>query len=98
RTYRYYLDREGIPIPWSGLELSYGPWLHRERSFLDAFPCPMARFRTAGRKRHSSLVLVLEHCRERSDVSLFYFPTRSGWHSRLPPELDDLHSQFDPHP
>ncbi len=27
-----------------------------------------------------------------------YFPTRSGWHSRLPPELDDLGSQFNPHP
>ena len=75
-----------------GLELPHGPWLHWERSFLDAFPCPMARVRETGRKRYPSLVLVLEYCRKRTHVCLLYFPTRSGWDSRVSPELTDLHS------
>src|SRR5260370_12126942 len=87
-NYCYHLDREGISVPWSGLELSNGSRLRRERSFLDAFPCPMARLRAAGRKCDSSIVLVLEHRWERNHVSLLRFPTRSDWHSRLSPELD----------
>ena len=82
-NYRYHLDRKGIPLPWSGLELSHGPWLHRERSFFDAVPGPMACLRAAGRKRDSSFVLVLEHRRQRPHVHLLRFPARSGGHSRL---------------
>src|SRR6267143_4133585 len=95
RTYRHYVDRERIPIPWSGLELSYGSRVYRERSFLDAFPCAMGRFRTTARKRHSSILLVLEHRGKRAHVHLFYFPTRSRWHPRLSAELAHLHSQSD---
>src|SRR5215813_15042153 len=82
-THCYYMDREGIPISWLGLELSHGPWLHWERSFLDAFPCTMARLGTTGRKRYPSVVLVLEHRGKRSHVYLLYFPTRSDWDSRV---------------
>ena len=92
--HRYYLDREGIPIFWTGLELPHGPWFHWERSFLDAFPRPMARLRTTGRKRYPSVVLVLEHCRKHTHVCLLYFPTRSGWDSRVSPKLTDLHPQL----
>ncbi len=97
-NYCYHLDREGISVPRSGLELSNGPGLYRKRSFLDAFSCPVARLRAAGWKCDSSIVLVLEHRRKRPHVSLFYFPTRPGWHPGLSPELDDLHSQFDAYP
>jgi hypothetical protein len=94
-NYCYHLDRKGIPLPWSGLELSHGSRLHRERPFLDAFPRPMACLGAAGRKRDPGVVLVLEHRRKHSHVSLFYFPTRSDWHSGLSPQLAYLHSQSD---
>src|SRR6266705_6649718 len=97
-NYCYHLDRKGISIPWSRLELSNGARLCRERSFLDAFPCAMARLRAAGRKCDSSLVLVLEHCRKRSHVHLLRFPARSDWHFGVSAELDDLHSQSDADP
>ena len=42
RNHRYHLDRKGISIPWSGLELSRRPRFYRERYFLDAFPRSMA--------------------------------------------------------
>ena len=42
-----------------------------------------------------SMRLVLEYRRQRHHVFLFYFPARSGWHSRLSAELDHLRSQFD---
>src|SRR5207237_10765852 len=77
RTYRYYLDRKRIPVYWTGLELSYGPWLHWKRSFLDAFSRSMARLRAAGREHYSSLVLVLEHCLTLTHRHLFYFCKRS---------------------
>src|SRR5438046_7794691 len=93
-NYCYHLDRQGIPLAWSRLELSYGPRLYRERSFLDAFPCPMARLGAAGRKCDSSIVLVLEHRRQRAYVRVFYFPARSDWHLGLSAKLADLHSQF----
>src|SRR5882724_7336576 len=92
------MDREGIPIPWPGLELSYDSRLYRERFVLNAFPRAMARVRAAGRKRHPSLVLVLEYRRKRPDVRLFYFPTRSGRHPGLSAKLSYLHSQPDAHP
>jgi len=95
---RYHLDRKGIPVPWSGLELSHGPRLRWKRSFLDAIPCPMARFRATGRKRDPSLVLVLEHRGKRPHVHLFHFPTGSHWHPGLPSKLAHLHSQFDADP
>src|SRR5207245_5619234 len=95
RFYCYHLDWKRIPLPGSGLELSYGPWLRRKCSFLNAFPCPMARFRAPGRERDSGVVLVLEHRGKRADVPLFYFPARSGWHPGLSSELAYLHSQFD---
>ena len=91
-NYCYHLDRKGIPLPWSGLELSYGPRLYRERSFLDAVPGPMACLGAPGRKRDSSIVLVLEHRRKRSHVRLLRFPTRSDWDSRLSSKLTYLHS------
>lgn len=94
-TYRYHVGREGIPIPWSGLELPNGSRAYRERPFLDAFPCPMGGFRTTGRKRYPSLVLVLEHRRKRADVPVFYFPAGSYRHTGLPSKLAYLHSQFD---
>ena len=96
--YRYHLDRQRIPIPRSGLELSHGPWLHWERSFLNAFPCPMACLRAARRKCDSSVVLVLEHRRKHSHVRLLRFPARSDWDSRLSAELTYLHPQFDADP
>src|SRR5439155_16207932 len=98
RNHCYHLDRKGIPLPWSGLELSHGPRLYRERPFLDAFPGPVACLGAPGRKRDSSIVLVLEHRRKRSYVRLFYFPTRSHWDSRLSPKLTNLHSQSDADP
>ena len=98
RSYCYHLDWKRIPLPGSGLELSYGPWLRRKCSFLNAFPRPMARFRAPGRERDSGVVLVLEHRGKRADVPLFYFPARSGWHPGLSSELAYLHSQFDPDP
>src|SRR5437762_1571297 len=98
RTHRYHLDWKRIPVPRSGLELSHGPWFCRKRSFLDAFPCPMARLGTAGRKRNSGVVLVLEHRRKRADVYLFYFPARSCRHSGVFAELTYLHSQSDADP
>jgi len=76
------------------LELPHGPWFYWECSLLDAFPRPMARLRTTGRKRYPGLVLVLEHCRKRAHVCLLYFPTRSGWDSRVSPKLTDLHPQL----
>lgn len=97
-NYCYHLDRQGISVPRSGLELSNGPRLRRERYFLDAFPCPMGGLGAARRKCHSGVVLVLEHRRKRDHVPLLCFPTRSGRHSGLPPKLDDLHSQFDAYP
>src|SRR5881397_2694929 len=78
-----------------GLELYYGSRFYRERSFLYAFPCPMARLGATGRKCHPSLFLVLEHCRKRADVPLFYFPTGPHRHTGLPSKLAYLHSQFD---
>src|SRR5207249_3288420 len=98
RTYCYHLDRQGVPIPWSGLELSDGPWIHRERFILDAVPCPMGCLRATRRKCDSGLVLVLEHRRQRSHVHLLRFPARSDWNSRLSPKLTDLHSQFNADP
>src|SRR5438552_5245268 len=97
-NYRYHLDRKGIPLPWSGLELSHGAGLRRERSLLDAFPGPVACFGAAGRKRDPCVVLVLEHRRQRSHVRLLRFPARSDWDSRLSPKLAHLHSQSDADP
>jgi len=72
-NYCYHLDRKGISVPWSGLELPHGSRLRRERSLLDAFPRPVACFRAAGRKCDSSIVLVLEHRWERNHVPLLRF-------------------------
>ena len=83
RIYRYHLDRERIPVPRSGLELYHDSWLHRERFFLDAFFCPMARLRAAGRKRHPDIVLVLEHRRQPNHVLVLYFQTRPHRHTRI---------------
>src|SRR6266446_5945948 len=95
RSYCHHLDWKRIPLPGSGLELSYGPWLRRKCSFLNAFPCPMARFRAPGRKRDSGVVLVLEHRGKRADVPLFYFPAGPRRHTGLPSKLAYLYSQFD---
>src|SRR6266480_4309292 len=97
-NYCYHLDRKGIPLPWSGLELPHDPRLYRERSFLDAFPCPMARLGATGRKHNSGIILVLEHRRKRTHVHLLRFPARSSWHSSLPAKLAYLHSQSDADP
>ena len=97
-NYCCYLDREGISLFRSGLELSHDPWLDRERPFFDAFPCPMGCLRTTGRKRNSGLVLVLEHCRKRSHVRLLHFPARSGWHLGVSAEFTNLHSQSNADP
>src|SRR6266436_7060624 len=86
---------KGIPVSRSGLELSYGSRLRWKRSFLDAFPCPMARLGATTRKCHPSLFLVLEHCRERADVPVFYFPAGPRRHTGLPAKLAYLYSQFD---
>ena len=88
----------GTSLSRSRLELSRYSRPNRERDFFDAFPCPMARFGAAGRKRHPGIVLVLEHRRQRHDVSLFYLSTRSGRNSRVSAKLDDLHPQFDADP
>ena len=95
RTYRYHVDRARIPLPRSGLELYHDSWLHRERFFLDAFFCPMACLRAAGRKRHPDIVLVLEHRRQCDHVFVLYFQTGSDRHPRLSAKLPYLHSQFD---
>jgi hypothetical protein len=58
----------------------------------------MGRLGAAGRKCHSGVILVLEHRRKRPHVSLFYFPTRPGWHFGLSAKLADLHPQFDAYP
>src|SRR5262245_21563085 len=91
RTYRYHLDRKGIPLSWPRLELSHGSLLRRERSFLDAVSRSMDRFRTARRKRDSSILLVLEHCRQRAHVRVLCFPSRSGRDSRVSAKFADLH-------
>jgi hypothetical protein len=98
RTYRYHVDRERIPIPRSGLELSRRARLYRERCLFDAFPCPMARLRAPGRKRDPGLVLVLEHRRQCDHVLLLYFQTGPRRHPRLFAQLADLHSKFNADP
>jgi len=55
----------------------------------------MARLGATGRKCHPSLLLVLEHCRKRADVPVFYFPARPSRHTGLPSKLAYLYSQFD---
>jgi hypothetical protein len=97
-NYCYHLDRKGISVPRSGLELSHGPWLYRERSFFDAVPSPMGGLGAAGGKCDSSIVLVLEHRWQRSHVHLLRFPPRSDWDSGVSPKLAYLHSQFDADP
>ena len=92
------MDRQGIPIPRFGLELSHGRWPHWERSFLDAFPRPMARLRAARRKRHPHIVLVLEHRRQRDHVLVLYFQTRPRRYSSVSSKLADLHSQSNADP
>jgi hypothetical protein len=98
RTYRYHVDRKRISVSRSGLELSHGPWLCRERSFLDAFFCPMACLRAAGRKRHPDIVLVLEHRRQCDHVLVLYFQTRPRRYSSVSSKLTDLHSQSNADP
>src|SRR4029077_21198359 len=58
----------------------------------------MACVGTTRREGDSSIILVLEHRRERHDVSVFSFPTGSRRHSRLSAELHHLHPKFDAYP
>jgi hypothetical protein len=92
------MDRERIPIPRFGLELSRRARLYRERCLFNAFPCPMARLRATGRKRDPGLVLVLEYRWQCDHVLLLRFQTGPGRHSRLFAQLAYLHSQFDADP
>ena len=98
RTHRYHLDWKGISFPWSGLELSRRPRLHRERYLLDAFSRSMGRLGAARRKRDPSVVLVLEHRRERDHVFLLHFQTGSGRYPGLSSQLANLHPQFNAYP
>ena len=95
RTDRSHVGWEGIPIPRLGLELYNGSRFYRERSFLDAFSCPMARVGATRREYNSSFVLVLEHCRKHADVPVLYFPAGPRWDPGLSPKLAHLHSQLD---
>src|SRR6266480_3474945 len=89
------MDWPGTSLSRSRLELSCHSRPNRERDLFDAFPGPMACFGATRRKHHPSIVLVLEHRRQRHDVSLLYLPARSGRNSGVFAKLDDLYSQFD---
>ena len=97
-NHRYHLDWKGISVPWSRLELSRRPRLHRERHFFDAFPCSMGRVGASKGKRDPGVVLVLEHWWQRDHVFLLHFQTGSGRHPGLSAQLANLHPQLNAYP
>src|ERR1700719_1565847 len=93
--YCFDLGRSGTSSFRTRLELLRHARPDWECHLPDAFACSMDRVRKTRRKRHSDIILVLEHRLEPHHVLVFSFSAGSGWHSA---EHNCLSSQFDVHP
>jgi hypothetical protein len=88
-----------IAVTWIGKEYRF---LGLDWSYLvvlgligNAIFSMLFRLRAARRECNSSVVLVLEHRRQRRHVPLLRFQKGPGWHSSLSSPFDGLHPQFD---